>query len=62
MARVIGHDYGAPKQVKCKCFAVVEYDNSDVVKGVYCDYGGGREDWYYVKCPSCRYKIEVNNK
>jgi hypothetical protein len=61
MPRLIELDKSVEKKVTHReCGAVIGYYQNEVQDGgVYEDYGGGRELWYYIVCPNCGKKVEV---
>ncbi len=51
-----------PAELKTKhkeCGAVISYYPNEVKSAVHQDYGGGSEVCYYIICPHCEKKIEV---
>jgi len=61
MPRLIKIDDNQEKEVTHKeCGAVIGYFQNEVKKGhVHEDYGGGREQMYYIVCPNCGEKVYV---
>lgn len=61
MPRLIKIDDNREKEVTHKeCGAVIGYFQNEVKKGhVYEDYGGGREQMYFIVCPNCGEKVYV---
>lgn len=48
------------KQCICRnCGSTLEYVPRDVKTEMHCDYGGGRDEYKYIKCPECDNKIGV---
>jgi len=62
MARLISIEPAAEKTITHKdCGAKIGYFPNEVQNSVYEDYGGGRDTWYWIICPNCGKKVEVNN-
>lgn len=61
MPRLIEIDQSKERQITHgKCGAVIGFFSNEVIDGgIYEDYGGGRERYYYIHCPKCGAKIEV---
>jgi hypothetical protein len=48
------------KEAICRnCGATLNYVPSDVQKRIESDYGGGRDVYYYIKCPPCGANVTV---
>ena len=48
------------KETICRnCGVTLEYVPADVRTRVETDYGGGRENVYYIQCPSCSDEVKV---
>jgi hypothetical protein len=61
MPRLIEIDKSKEKKVTHgECGAVIGYFLNEVQKGTYTDYGGGTDAYYFIICPNCGKKIEVN--
>jgi len=48
------------KAIHNECGAVIGYFENEKQKAIHHDYGGGRDVWYYIECPNCGKKVEVN--
>lgn len=49
------------KELICRhCGATLQYTPSDLKSYKHCDYGGGCDVYYFINCPSCDTKINVN--
>jgi len=63
MARIIKIDPESELKVTHKvCGAEIGYFQNEIAKGIYHDYGGDSEIWYYLICPHCGEKVEVKKK
>lgn len=51
-----------PTQLTCKCHgcgAGLSYTQPEVKSKTVGDYGGGRDTYYYIKCPICAVDVHV---
>lgn len=63
MAKIVGRDEKAVKQVTCRnCAARIEYTASETTSHVHHDYGGGSDTYYYLKCPKCSEDINLGSR
>lgn len=54
MAKVVGFDEKAKKQVTCwKCSAIIEYTQHEVRSYNGRDYSGGSDGKEWIVCPNC---------
>ncbi|QFR55737.1 hypothetical protein JC221_091 [Yersinia phage JC221] len=48
-----------PKQVSCRCGAVLSYTPQDIKEKVSTDYTGGRDVYRMIQCPVCNKEVCV---
>jgi ribosomal protein S27E len=62
MIRIIktAPDKTVTREVICRnCGSTLEYTPSDVVMDYYTDYTGGKDYYYFIKCPACTCEVKV---
>lgn len=49
------------KEVICrKCGVTLSYVPIDIKESYSTDYTGGRDTYYFIKCPSCEHQVIVS--
>jgi len=48
------------KEIVCKnCGATLQYVPKDIESEIHHDYGGGSDEFRFIKCPPCGQKVGV---
>ncbi len=48
------------KEIICRnCGATLNYVPADIQEKIVSDYGGGRDIFYFIKCPPCGHEVTV---
>ena len=54
-------DASVVKRVICRnCGSTLEYTPHDVTKEVRTDYGGGKDTYKFITCPTCNKAVSVS--
>lgn len=54
MVKIVGRNDSAVKRVSCwNCASILEYTRMETLCRMVTDYGGSREKYTYINCPSC---------
>lgn len=54
-------DASVVKRTVCRnCGCTLEYVPNDIKEDSTTDYTGGKDIYYYIRCPKCRNEVHVN--
>lgn len=60
MVKIVGTDEKYVHRKSCRnCAAMLEYTLSEVTRSFTSDWTGSRDEWNYIICPKCSYKVTV---
>lgn len=45
-----------------ECGALIGYYPKEIQTGTFYDWHGDSETWYFIICPNCGEKVEVNKR